>query len=191
VETGLRANELRSLTRASFDLDGDPPAVTVEAAYSKRRRQDTLALRPGLADALRSFLAAKMAMAQAFPIPTDRHKAAAMFRADLEAAGIPFRDDAGLVADFHSLRHTFISNLARAGVHPKTAQTLARHSTITLTMDRYSHTLREQEAEALATLPDLSATGRQAPAATGTDGTGPANGKQPSLGVLLGAFGWL
>ncbi len=39
----------------------------------------------------------------------------------------------------HALRHTFISNLARAGIHPKTAQALARHSTITLTLDRYSH----------------------------------------------------
>ena len=39
---------------------------------------------------------------------------------------------------FHALRHTFITNLARSGVHPKTAQSLARHSTITLTMDRYS-----------------------------------------------------
>jgi hypothetical protein len=41
VETGLRANELRSLTRASFDFD--VPAVTLQAAYSKRRRVDTRA----------------------------------------------------------------------------------------------------------------------------------------------------
>jgi hypothetical protein len=93
-----------------------------------------------------------------------------MFQADLAAAGIPVRDDAGLVADFQSLRHTFITNLANAGVHPKTAQTLARRCTITLTMDRYSHTLREQEAEALAVLPDLSGPRKEALAATGTDG---------------------
>jgi hypothetical protein len=37
--------------------------------------------------------------------------------------------------DLYALRHTFISNLAAGGVHPKTAQGLARHSTITLTMD--------------------------------------------------------
>lgn len=48
-------------------------------------------------------------------------------------------DAAGRVADFHALRHTYITNLATAGVSPKTAQTLARHSTITLTMDRYTH----------------------------------------------------
>ena len=46
VESGLRANELRSLTCGSFDLDADEPSVTVEAAYSKRRREDQLPLRP-------------------------------------------------------------------------------------------------------------------------------------------------
>lgn len=40
VETGLRAGELRSLTPASFALDGDGPTVTVEASYSKRRGLD-------------------------------------------------------------------------------------------------------------------------------------------------------
>ena len=141
VESGLRSNELRSLTRASFALEAEPPTVTVDAAYSKHRRQDTLALRPALAAALRGFLAAKLPDAPAFRMPTDRKKASAMFQADLEAAGIAGRDVAGLVVDFHSLRHTFITNLANAGVHPKTAQTLARHCSITLTMDRYSHTL--------------------------------------------------
>lgn len=44
VESGLRANELRSLTVSSFDLKRC--TVTVEAAYSKHRRQDILPLRP-------------------------------------------------------------------------------------------------------------------------------------------------
>jgi hypothetical protein len=33
----------------------------------------------------------------------------------------------------------FISMLAAKGVHPKVAQVLARHLTITLTMDYYTH----------------------------------------------------
>jgi len=37
------------------------------------------------------------------------------------------------------LRHTFVTNLVNAGVAPKEAKELARHSTITLTMDRYAH----------------------------------------------------
>ena len=65
-------------------------------------------------------------------------------------------DHAGRYADFHALRHSFISNLARAGVHPKTAQSLARHSTITLTMDRYAHSLRVEERAALESLPTMA-----------------------------------
>jgi len=84
-------------------------------------------------------------------------------------AFLAYRDDASRCADFHALRHTFISNLAAGGVHPKTAQRLARHSTITLTMDRYTHLRREDLAGALDTLPDLSTT-RQVAVATGTDG---------------------
>ena len=49
------------------------------------------------------------------------------------------KDKDGCVADFHSLRHGFITYLVTANVPPKVAQTLARHSTITLTMDRYVH----------------------------------------------------
>ena len=66
-----------------------------------------------------------------------------------------YRDHSGRVADFHALRHTFISNLAQGGVHPKDAQALARHSTITLTMDRYTHVARGKLATALEALPDL------------------------------------
>jgi hypothetical protein len=40
-------------------------------------------------------------------------------------------------------------------VHPKTAQALARHSTITLAMDRYSHVRNAELAPALNALPDL------------------------------------
>ena len=44
--TGLRKGEIGSLTRTSLRLDDNPPTVTVEAAYSKHRREDVLALHP-------------------------------------------------------------------------------------------------------------------------------------------------
>ena len=95
-----------------------------------------------------------------------------MVRADLEAAGIPYRDEAGRVFDFHALRHHFISKLAAAGVHPKVAQTLARHSTITLTMDRYAHLGLFDQTAALDKLPRLPASQSDSEArrATGTEG---------------------
>ena len=75
------------------------------------------------------------------------------------------------MADFHALRHSFVTLLADGGVHPKTAQDLARHSDINLTMNRYTHTLLEKQSEALAVLPDFDApVGAQTARATGTDG---------------------
>jgi integrase len=190
VETGLRSAELRSLTRSSFQL-GENPRVTIAAAYAKNRRLDTLPLKPVTAAMLTKHLAGKMPTARAFVMPKS-DRIIDMMKADLAAARaawvadtgshqereqtesetfLAYCDDAGHYADFHALRHTFISNLAAGGVHPKTAQTLARHSTITLTMDHYTHMRREDLAGALDTLPDLSSVPKTA-MATGTDGGG-------------------
>ncbi len=89
-----------------------------------------------------------------------------MLRTDLNSAGIPYVTDDG-IADFHSLRHTFISNLVAGGVHPKLAQQLARHSTITLTMDRYSHVGLLDMNAALESLPTFTSES-QSLRATGT-----------------------
>jgi integrase len=42
---------------------------------------------------------------------------------------------------FHSLRHTFATELFMRRMHPKVVQSLLGHSSITQTMDRYSHLL--------------------------------------------------
>jgi integrase len=86
-----------------------------------------------------------------------------------------YRDEAGRVFDFHALRHQFISNLARGRVHVKEAQQLARHSTITLTMDCYTHLGIVDLTSALDVLPALPtidgpATEAAELRATGTDG---------------------
>ncbi len=73
------------------------------------------------------------------------------------------------VVDFHGLRHTFITSLANGGVHPKTAQILARHSDINMTMSRYTHSLRGAEAAALSSLPDYTLPEAATLKRTGTD----------------------
>jgi len=167
--TGLRANELASLTPASFDLTSDVSTVTIEAGYSKRCRKDVLPLHSDLVPRLDQWLTKRDRSSDDQPVvlkwnraadakperlfPGKRFKKAAqMLRADLEAAEIAYETDDGC-ADVHSLRHTFISNLANGGVHPKLAQQLARHSTITLTMDRYSHVGFLDRNAALESLP--------------------------------------
>jgi len=162
VETGLRVGEIRSLTPRSFDLDAEIPVVKVMAAYSKHRRDDTLPLRPATAFVLNEYLMERELDKPLFSMPR-REELASILRVDLAAAGIEDRNAQDQVVDFHALRHTFITNLASGGIHPKLAQTLARHSTITLTMDRYSHTQSKDVANALNVLPNLRNHGRQEP----------------------------
>lgn len=78
-------------------------------------------------------------------------------RRDLAAAGIPYRDERNRVLDFHALRHTFGSNLAKAGVPPKMAQELMRHSDVNLTLKRYSHVGLHDLAGAVEQLPAIPA----------------------------------
>ena len=58
--------------------------------------------------------------------------------------------------DFHALRTSFITALALGGVHPKVAQTLARHSSIELTMQVYTRIGQTEQRAGLKALPRLS-----------------------------------
>ena len=59
------------------------------------------------------------------------------FYADLKAAGIERKSPDGRSIDVHSLRRTFGTMLARAGVPLTTTQRLMRHSTPELTAKLY------------------------------------------------------
>ncbi len=191
MESGLRWAELRSLTRASFNLDATPATATVEAGYSKHRRADVLPLRPATADALRAYLSLRLPDARAFPMPKQK-RGAAMIRADLEAArakwledpaadpaererraksdALKYVDSAGRYADFHGTRHTFVTNVCAGPASPQAARALARHSASSLT-DRYAHFESVNQTAALDALPDLTAPATDAEALrrTGTD----------------------
>ncbi len=56
---------------------------------------------------------------------------------------------------FHSLRRGFITQLVMANVPPKVAPALARHSTIKLTIDRYTHLGMDDLVEAVGKLPGM------------------------------------
>ena len=156
-------------------------------------------IRSEFAQSLSSFLADREDGEPAFSQP---EKTAKMLRDDLAAAReswiekaeteqeredrqrsdfLAYRDHSDRVADFHALRHTFISNLANGGVHPKDAQALARHSTITLTMDRYTHTARGKLATALEALPDL----RHDPAVETSRATGTHDGAETYMSSYM------
>ena len=46
---------------------------------------------------------------------------------------------------FHTCRHTFATTLLRANVHPKQVQEALGHSTITRTLDTYSHLMPDMQ----------------------------------------------
>ena len=97
------------------------------------------------------------------------------------------RDSDRLVVEFHAIWHTFITRLSRSGATQSVAQTLARHSTMTLTMDRYTHVAVADSARALDALHPIPITSPDVPreaaqvAATGTHGqTEASSGARPA-----------
>ena len=80
--------------------------------------------------------------AEVFKMPAESDVVRRMLQPDLKVAGIAYVDDAGRYADFHALRHSFITNVGRTGTHAKTAQELARHSKPMLTA-RYTHSFKD------------------------------------------------
>jgi integrase len=189
IYTGLRKGELASLTVADLHLDAAQPYVELAARNAKSGRGARLPLRADLAQDLREHLNAKLAhqrqqtrgdgqteVAMALPgntrlfrVPRDLVR---ILDRDLAAAGIPKTDADGRTVDVHCLRHTFATLLSKAGVVPRIAQELMRHSDIRLTMNTYTHLQLIDTAGAVEAMPSIGdarqETTRQA--ATGTDG---------------------
>jgi integrase len=151
--TALRRNEIASLTPRSFDLQSDPPTVTVEAAFSKHRRRDVLPLHPEFVAMLHVWLRDADPESPLSPKLAHR-KTWLMVKKDLERADIPYETPEG-IADFHAAgRHTHITELLRNGATLPEAKELARHSDVKMTM-RYTHVGIDDRAKAVGKLPWL------------------------------------
>jgi integrase len=53
---------------------------------------------------------------------------------------------------FHDLRHTHATQLLKQRIHPKIAQERLGHSTITTTLDMYSHAVETMQEDAVSKL---------------------------------------
>ncbi len=62
---------------------------------------------------------------------------------------------------FHDLRHTFATMLLEAGEHPKVVSEMLGHSSITITLDIYSHVLPSMKEKAAAKLNDILVQNKQ------------------------------
>ncbi len=154
--TGFRANALANLTPADFDLNS--PSVTLAARFNKSRKVKVQPLPGDVADALRDYLADRPVNAPVWGGTWARdHRGAEMIRIDLDAAGIAYAvegPDGAEYADFHSLRHSYLTLGGRSGIDLRTLQELAGHSKPELTA-RYSHRRFYDLAGAVEKLPNL------------------------------------
>jgi integrase len=134
ILTGLRLNELRTLTVADLSF-GDVPFLKLDANNEKSRKGSTLPLRGDLAAELKEWTAGKERTDSVFYVPSGLLR---IMDRDCKAADIPKKDADGCVVHVHALRHSFGTHLSLAGVAPRTAQAAMRHSKLDLTMGVYT-----------------------------------------------------
>ncbi|MGN6756690.1 MAG: tyrosine-type recombinase/integrase [Thermomicrobiales bacterium] len=87
--------------------------------------------------------------------PLDARHVVYYFKRQLGRAGLPD-------IRFHDLRHSCASLLLAQNVHPRVVMEILGHSTITLTMNTYSHVMPQAERQAVDLLQSLF----EAPAAS-------------------------
>jgi integrase len=203
VLTGLRKNELASLTVAQTRLSGPMPQFELNAADEKNREGNGVLIREDLAADLEHWLVDKLwalqaeARRQGEPIPGRLPSETRVFDVpaalvkildrDLKAAGISKRDERGRTLDVHALRTTFGTLLSRGGVSLRTTQAAMRHSDPSLTANVYTDPKLLDVAGALDALPSLpldtmSNTSREQARATGS---GTYGGLSVALPVAL------
>jgi integrase len=170
LATGMRQGELLALRWRDVDLERGVLQVRAtlqrtregfvfaEPKTARSRCQVTLA--PGAVEALRRHRRAQLeerlragelwedhdlVFCDELGRPLSGTAVTKRFRRLLERAGLPR-------VRFHDLRHTAASHLLARGVHPKVVADMLGHSTVTVTLDLYSHvapSLHEAAAQAL------------------------------------------
>ncbi len=152
--SGLRANELRSLTRAHLDIRNS--GLRLEPCWTKNREPGFQPLPQKFVKELVEFAESGIVpqlyqqFARTLVVPRDplvfvnTHPAREL-DGFLRAAGIPKETPEGKVA-FHALRTSFVTLTYEAGATHKEAQELARHKTPGLTANVYGRTRSERLA---------------------------------------------
>ena len=151
--TGLRSTELSLLTPNQFMFDRC--RLVVEAKKTKNKKADILPIKPNLIQLLKKRIATNNVQLTERIFSHNSDKILNAFYADLKTAGIERKGDDGRSLDVHSLRKTFGTMLAMAGVPLTTVQRLMRHSTPLLTAKLYIDVDPLNMAEALDKLPEF------------------------------------
>jgi len=207
--SGLRANELRSLT--ADHLDHERGGLILSPEWTKNRQAGFQPLPQSLVARLGALVAsgevdglygaayrrsggrqAQAPRGRLLYVPAHTEKAIAE---DLKRAGIPVWTPAGR-ADFHACRVAFINLLHEDGVPLTDTQALARHSDPRLTANVYGRTRPERLAAAveriaakLAPAPEHVPSMYKQAVGAETKSATPSDLKELRLGVLAPAVG--
>jgi integrase len=167
--TGLRRGELLGLRWRDLDLGAGRLSVTqtlVSVNYAvsfstpkTAAGRRSVALDPATVAALRAHRVAVLEERLSLGLGAPTEDALAFTAIDgtplhpgqfsdrfdrlVKAAGVPR-------IRFHDLRHTHATLALRAGVHPKVVSERLGHSTISVTLDTYSHAIPAMQEEAAA-----------------------------------------
>ena len=180
IHTGLRQGELLGLKWTDVDLDAESPKVSVRRSLKvtenglgfgppkNRASRRSVPLNETAAAALRAHKARQNAEILATPVWQDtglvfpNRVGKPMNPSNLYHREYkPLLKEAGLEGEgftFHSLRHTFASALCNKREYPKVIQGLLGHSSITQTMDTYSHLMAGMGGDAVDGLDDTFGT---------------------------------
>ena len=158
--TGFRASALAGLIASDFHLTGSSPTIVLPAKLAKNGKEKRQPVPTDHARTLGRWLEQLDPAGPVWPGTwASDNRGADMLRGDLRDAGIPYATPGPggtkLYADFHALRHTYITSLGRSGVDLRTLQLLAGHSKPELTA-RYSHRSDADLAAAANLFPRLA-----------------------------------
>jgi integrase len=166
VGSGLRLGELLGLTWRDVDLEAraiqvrrqlseDVHTGKLELAEPKTSRSRRRVELPSFStEALRRHRQALTATPHPERLVFTDSDGGPLRRSNLQRRSFePLLARAGLrKIRFHDLRHSAATLLLAQGVHPKVVQERLGHSTITLTLDTYSHVLEGMQREAATKL---------------------------------------
>jgi integrase len=165
LTTGMRRGEILALRWREIDLDARTLSVTQTLEETKaalafkapktERSRRTITLPPLTVTILRRHRAAQAAVRlKAGPAYTDRDLVCCSPVGEplhphlVSRAFADLAKRQGFRVRFHDLRHTHISHLLAAGVHPKVASERAGHASISITLDVYSHLIPGMQEDA-------------------------------------------
>lgn len=166
ISTGLRIGEICGLTWSSVDFEHLTIQVRQSAQYVRgqgmilaepktERGRRLVTISPIVIETLKAHRERQVEwieraekwheMDLVFPNrtgePRDPSNLLFFWKKMVKEAGLPY-------IKFHALRHTHASLLLLSGMHPKIIQERLGHSSITLTLDLYSHSIPSLQQEA-------------------------------------------